>query len=246
MLSSKLKADIRTLWDRFWSGGIANPLTAIEQITYLLFLKRLEDLDNQRAREAQEANREHISSFDNPKADEQAPATDNGRKKVDRATYRWSYIKELPSEERLNHVRGEVFDWLKTIPGAQDRMRDAVFVIPSPNLLAGAIKTIDKLFVPARNQDTLGDIYEMLLSEIAEAGKNGQFRTPRHIIRMMCDLVDPRIGDRICDPACGTAGFLINAYQQLRWSWGASKTRIRHHLPLKQQIMPFTRRACTA
>jgi len=215
MLSTKLKTDIRTLWDHFWSGGIANPLTAIEQITYLVFLKRLEDLDNQRAKEAQEANRPHTSIFDNPKVVGEEPATDKGRKKIDRATYRWSYIKELPSDERLNQVRGEVFDWLKTIPGAQDRMRDAVFVIPSPNLLQRAIETIDKLFVPARNQDTLGDIYEMLLSEIAEAGKNGQFRTPRHIIRLMCDLVDPRIGDRICDPACGTAGFLVNAYQHI-------------------------------
>ena len=219
MLSSKLKADIRALWDRFWSGGIANPLTAIEQITYLVFLKQLEDLDNQRAREAQEAGRVHQSIFDNPPKDPNAPPTDKPTdkktKEVDRATFRWSYIKELPSEERLNHVRSDVFDWLKTIPGVQDRMRDAVFVIPSPNLLEGAIKTIDKLFVPARNQDTLGDVYEMLLSEIAEAGKNGQFRTPRHIIRLMCDLVDPRIGDRICDPACGTAGFLVNAYQHI-------------------------------
>jgi len=217
MLSTKLKADIRSLWDRFWSGGIANPLTAIEQITYLVFLKRLEDLDNQRAKEAQEAGRAHASIFDNPPKQkiEQTVSNAQPEESIDRATFRWSHIKQLPSEARLNHVRGKVFDWLKTIPGVQDRMRDAVFVIPSPNLLQGAIETIDKLFVPSRNQDTLGDIYEMLLSEIAEAGKNGQFRTPRHIIRLMCDLVDPRLGDRICDPACGTAGFLINAYQHI-------------------------------
>jgi type I restriction enzyme M protein len=199
MLSQKLKADIRKLWDRFWSGGIANPLTAIEQITYLVFLKRLEELDNQNAREAREANRPHTSIFDVP----------------DGTTYRWSHIKQLPSEERLKHVRGPVFEWLKTIEGAEERMRDAVFVIPSANLLQGAIEIIDNLFVPSRNQDTLGDIYEMLLSEIAEAGKNGQFRTPRHIIRAMCDLVDPRYGERICDPACGTGGFIINAYQHI-------------------------------
>lgn len=235
MLSAKLKKEIRTLWDRFWSGGIANPLTAIEQITYLVFLKQLEDSDNQRAREAQEAGRVHKSIFDNPPKDEKASpddkkekeiddsplkdentlSKDKKEKEIDRATFRWSYIRKLPSEERLNHVRSDVFDWLKTIPGAQDRMRDAVFVIPSPNLLQGAIETIDKLFVPSRNQDTLGDVYEMLLSEIAEAGKNGQFRTPRHIIRLMCDLVDPRLDDRICDPACGTAGFLVNAYQHI-------------------------------
>jgi len=129
--------------------------------------------------------------------------------------FRWSYIKQMPAEERLRHIQGPVFDWLRTLPGAAERMRDAVFVISSPNLLERAIQTIDDLFIPSRNQDTLGDIYEMLLAEIAEAGKNGQFRTPRHIIRAMCDLVDPRPGERICDPACGTGGFLVNAYQHI-------------------------------
>lgn len=199
MLSPNLKSDIRRLWDRFWSGGIANPLTAIEQITYLVFLKRLEDLDNQRMREAQQANRPAKSIYDI-----------NGGE-----TYRWSYIKQLTGQEQLSHVQGPVFNWLRSLPDAGNRMRDAVFVIGSPNLLAGAIEIIDGLFVPERNQDALGDIYEMLLAEIAEAGKNGQFRTPRHIIRAMCDLVDPRYGERICDPACGTAGFLVNAYQHI-------------------------------
>jgi len=201
MLSSKLRSDIRRLWDRFWSGGIANPLTAIEQITYLVFLKRLEDLDNQRAQAAREANRTYKSIYDVP----------------DGETYKWSYIKQLPAadNQQLNHVQGPVFEWMRNLEGAEERMRDAVFVIPSANLLRGAIEIIDQIFVPARNQDTLGDIYEMLLSEIAEAGKNGQFRTPRHIIRTICDLVDPRYADRICDPACGTGGFLINAYQHI-------------------------------
>lgn len=191
MLSPQLRADIRRLWDRFWSGGIANPLTAIEQITYLVFLKRLDALDQRRT--------DGGSIFDVP----------NGE------TFRWRYIKQLPGEERLAHVRGPVFSWLKTIEGAEDRMRDAVFVIPNANLLTAAIEIIDELFIPSRNQDTLGDIYEHLLQEIAESGKNGQFRTPRHIIRAMCDLVDPQFGERICDPACGTGGFLINSYQHI-------------------------------
>lgn len=231
MLSSKLKTDIRTLWNRFWSGGIANPLTAIEQITYLVFLKQLDDLDDQRARQAQEKGESYKSAIFAPPPDneseqsssmsgteaQQATSEEKKSKKeeIDYELFRWKNIKEMPAEVCLNHMRGKVFDWLKTIPGAQDRMRDAVFVIPSPNLLQNAIDVIDKLFVPSRNQDTLGDIYEMLLSEIAESGKNGQFRTPRHIIRLMCDLVDPRIGDKICDPACGTAGFLVNAYQHI-------------------------------
>jgi type I restriction enzyme M protein len=218
MLSPRLKSDIRRLWDRFWSGGIANPLTAIEQITYLVHLKRLEDLDNQRAIGARETERQYHSIYDiDLKAlkrffsDEQFEALNTRSGDA----FRWSNLKQLPSEERLRHVRGPVFDWMKSLEGADERMRDAVFVIPSANLLQGAIEIIDGLFVPSRNQDTLGDIYEMLLGEIAEAGKNGQFRTPRHIIRSMCDLVDPCFNERIADPSCGTAGFLVNAYQHI-------------------------------
>ena len=232
MLSPKLKADIKKLWDKFWSGGIANPLTAIEQITYLVFLKRLEDLDNQRREEARGISWAQRASSTlhrlNPSRAEAAAAeAAKARGEPEKPIYdsvfpadggdkfKWSYIKQLPSDERLNHVRGPVFDWLKKIEGAGERMQDAVFVIPSANLLQSATEIIDQIFVPSQNQDTLGDIYEFLLSEIAEAGKNGQFRTPRHIIRAMCDLVDPRIGERICDPACGTAGFLVNAYQHI-------------------------------
>jgi type I restriction enzyme M protein len=212
MLSPRLKSDIRRLWDRFWSGGIANPLTAIEQITYLVHLKRLEDLDNERTRDARETGREYQSIYDLDA--EQLKQFE--RYKIDNGNvFRWSHIYQLPSDERLDHVRGPVFDWMKSLAGAEERMRDAVFVVPSANLLQGAIEIIDNLFVPSRNQDTLGDIYEMVLAEIAEAGKNGQFRTPRHIIRAMCDLVDPRFGERIADPACGTAGFLVNAYQHI-------------------------------
>lgn len=199
MLSPKLASSIRELWNHFWAGGIANPLTAIEQITYLVFLKRMEDLDRQQAQESERSGRAFNSIYSGEMGE----------------TYRWSYIRRLPSEERLNHVRGAVFDWMKNQPDAGDRMRDAVFVIPSANLLHRAVEIIDGLFVTSRNEDTIGDIYEMLLSEIAEAGKNGQFRTPRHIIRAMCDLVDPQIGETIFDPACGTAGFLVNAYQHI-------------------------------
>lgn len=205
MLSPQLKREIRDLWNYFWSGGIANPLAAIEQITYLVFLKRLEDL--------------------NPSLiPEQC---------------RWSNFKHLSGEALFKRVRGEVFEWLRSLDTDDEpvqesevessgddsdeekrekrhgRMSDAVFLIPNATLLRRAIDTIDKLFIPSRNQDTLGDIYEHLLGEIAEAGKNGQFRTPRHIIRVMCDLVNPQWNDRICDPACGTAGFLINAYQHI-------------------------------
>jgi type I restriction enzyme M protein len=199
MLSIELKADIRRLWDSFWAGGIANPLTAIEQITYLVFLKRLEDLDNYHVNEAMKIGQYYPTIFDN--AD----------------FCRWSYIKQISGEVRLDHIQKKVFNWMKevAVEMGHEHMKDAIFVIPSPNLLDKAIEIIDDLFIPSQNQDTLGDIYEYLLSEIAEAGKNGQFRTPRHIIRAMIDLVDPQLGERIGDPACGTGGFLVNAYQHI-------------------------------
>jgi len=199
MLSKSLEREIRSLWDAFWSGGIANPLTAIEQITYLIFLKRLEIMDDEEAKRASDENKAHSSIFDGKFVDHQ------------KSSFRWSNILQMESEARLRHMQ-IVFDWLKTLPGAEERLRDAVFIIPSARLLQTAVTIIDKLFVPSQNYDTLGDIYEYLLSEIAESGKNGQFRTPRHIIRAMIDMVDPKLGDRICDPACGTGGFLVNSY----------------------------------
>lgn len=217
MLSPSLKADIQKLWDAFWAGGIANPLTAIEQITYLVFIKRLEDLDDKRRQEAERAGRAYKSVYDFPEIEDESEEDEaKRREKWLGDGYRWSHIKQLPSEERFTHVRGPVFDWLKQIEGDdRERMRDAVFLIPNANLLTKAVEILDKLFIPDRNQDTLGDVYEHLLKEIAVAGKNGQFRTPRHIIRAMCDLVNPQLGETVCDPACGTAGFLINAYQHI-------------------------------
>lgn len=209
MLSKTLERDIRSLWDAFWSGGIANPLTAIEQITYLIFLKRLEVMDDEQADDQTSIFRGY---WDEEKRENvENKSKDDDKKLIDKSTFRWSNILQMESQDRLRHMQ-IVFDWIKTLPGAQDRLRDAVFIIPSATLLQKAVSTIDDLFVPSRNYDTLGDIYEYLLSEIAESGKNGQFRTPRHIIRAMIDMVDPRFGERICDPACGTGGFLVNSY----------------------------------
>lgn len=206
MLSTQLKSDIQKLWDAFWAGGLSNPLTAIEQITYLVFLKRLEDLDN----EAVQQKRRQSSIFDRTYqlSDGQSHAGD---------LFRWSKVRLRTGDDLFTFVRGPVFEWMKQMDDSpeRDRMRDAVFLIPNARLLTQAMGIINDLFIQERNQDTLGDIYEYLLGEIAVAGKNGQFRTPRHIIRAMCDLVDPQYGERICDPACGTGGFLINAYQHI-------------------------------
>lgn len=202
MLAPELKAKINRLWDKFWAGGLANPLTAIEQISYLIFLKRLEDMDNVETKRA-EARKEKYSSVFRGHND-----------------CRWSHWKHFNAEDMIVHVRDKVFPFLKSISKGEDgefskQMQDAVFLIPKPSLLQEAVSMMDELNITARNQDTQGDIYEYLLSELNQAGKAGQFRTPRHVIRMMVELVNPQLGETICDPACGTAGFLINAYQHI-------------------------------
>ncbi|MBI2183952.1 MAG: SAM-dependent DNA methyltransferase [Thaumarchaeota archaeon] len=202
MLAPELKSQINKLWDRFWSGGIANPLTAIEQMSYLIFMKRLEDLDSIHTKRAAARKETHESIFDGYE------------------NCRWSQWKHLNAESMLKHVQEVVFPFIKNLTNGDDvlyaqYMKDAVFVIPKASLLQEAVAIIDEMNITERNQDTQGDIYEHLLAELKTAGKNGQFRTPRHIIRMMIELVDPDIGQTICDPASGTSGFLIAAYEHI-------------------------------
>ncbi len=202
MLAAELKSQINKLWDKFWSGGIANPLTAIEQISYLIFMRRLEDLDKIHEQRASVRKEKFKSIFDGNE------------------NCRWSYWRHMNADDMLKHVRDVVFSFIKNLHDGEDvlfsqYMKDAVFMIPKPSLLQEAVSIIDDLHISEQNQDTQGDIYEYLLSELKSAGKNGQFRTPRHIIRMMVALVDPQIGQTICDPACGTGGFLINAYEHI-------------------------------
>ncbi|HHP7835688.1 TPA: type I restriction-modification system subunit M [Serratia marcescens] len=225
----ELKSKIDLLWNKFWSGGISNPLTAIEQITYLLFMKRLDELDQKRQADAEWTNEEYTSRFEGtwiPPEERNWPVTE--QRPIDKRTLRWSEFKRMQAEEMLQHVQGKVFPFLKDLNGAESNfthhMKNAVFIIPKPALLVEAVKTIDDIFSVMEKdsqehgqafQDIQGDVYEMLLSEIATAGKNGQFRTPRHIIKMMAELVQPQLGHRIIDPACGTGGFLLGAYQYI-------------------------------
>jgi len=225
----ELKSKIDLLWNKFWSGGISNPLTAIEQITYLLFMKRLDELDQKRQADAEWTNEEYTSRFEGiwiPPEERNWPVTE--QRPIDKRTLRWSEFKRMQAEEMLQHVQGKVFPFLKDLNGAESHfthhMKNAVFIIPKPALLVEAVKTIDDIFAVMEKdsqehgqafQDIQGDVYEMLLSEIATAGKNGQFRTPRHIIKMMAELVQPQLGHRIIDPACGTGGFLLGAYQYI-------------------------------
>jgi type I restriction enzyme M protein len=227
--SPELKGKIEQLWNKFWSGGISNPLTAIEQITYLLFMKRLDDLDRDRQSNAEFAEESYVSKFAGtwiPLEYRTQPEPDKFA--IDKRTLRWSEFKHMQAEEMLQHVQSKVFPFLKDMNGTESNfthhMKNAVFIIPKPSLMVEAVKTIDEIFEVMEKdskekgqafQDIQGDVYEMLLSEIATAGKNGQFRTPRHIIKLMADLVRPQLGHRFADPACGTGGFLLGAYQYI-------------------------------
>ncbi|WP_296277998.1 HsdM family class I SAM-dependent methyltransferase [Pseudomonas sp. UBA7530] len=240
----ELKSKIDQLWNKFWSGGISNPLTAIEQITYLLFMKRLDEQDLKRQSDAKWTDEEYTSKFDGVWVPPEHRTKLTGRESamdlveilardrrqygIEKSTLRWSEFKRMQAEEMLQHVQGKVFPFLKDLNGAESNfthhMKNAVFIIPKPALLVEAVKTIDEIFeVMERDshengqafQDIQGDVYEFLLSEIATAGKNGQFRTPRHIIKLMADLVQPQLGHKIADPACGSGGFLLGAYQYI-------------------------------
>jgi type I restriction enzyme M protein len=239
----ELKSKIDQLWNKFWSGGISNPLTAIEQITYLLFMKRLDELDQKKQADADWTGEPYTSKFEGPwippeyraqaREDDTQKETDKRQAdakmyEIDKRSLRWSEFKHMQAEEMLQHVQAKVFPFLKDLNGTESsftrHMKNAVFIIPKPSLLVEAVKTIDEIFEVMEQdsqdkgqafQDIQGDVYEMLLSEIATAGKNGQFRTPRHIIKLMADLVRPQLGHRIADPACGSGGFLLGAYQYI-------------------------------
>lgn len=202
LTNSDLKSKVDSLWNRFWSGGISNPLTAIEQMSYLIFLKRLEDIDNANAAAAKRRKLDYKSVF-------------NQRNQK----CKWSYWSQLPGDEMLRHVRDVVFEFLRNLGSETSsftqHMEDAMFSIPKASLLQEAVKIIDDMHISEQNIDVQGDLYEYLLGQLSTAGKNGQFRTPRHIIRMMTKLVDPKPGERICDPAAGTAGFLVSAYEHI-------------------------------
>ena len=209
MLTGELRSQIDRIWDAFWSGGISNPLEVIEQITYLLFLRRLDDLhtleENKSARLKQPIEHRVFPAGKDPK---KRPYDD----------LRWSRFKNFAPADMFAVVSEHAFPFLRTLGGNGStyahHMKDARFTIPTAALLARVVDLLDH--VPMEDRDTKGDLYEYMLGKIATAGQNGQFRTPRHIIRLMVEMVAPGPKDIICDPACGTAGFLVAAGEYLR------------------------------
>jgi len=206
VITGELKSKIDRVWDAFWSGGISNPLEVIEQITYLLFLRRLDDLQTIAEKKARITG--------GPIVD---PKFLPGQEQL-----RWSRFKNLDADVMHKTVATQVFPFLQKY-GEQvggdsstysDHMKDARFTIPTPALLSKVVDMLDT--IPMDNRDTNGDLYEYMLGKIASAGQNGQFRTPRHIIQLMVDMTAPTPTDEICDPACGTAGFLVAASEYVR------------------------------
>ena len=208
MITGELKSKVDTIWDTMWSGGISNPLSVIEQLTYLLFIKRLDELHTLK---------EHKASRTGKPIEDPIFAASQDK-------LRWSRFKEIAPEQMFETVRDGVFPFMKTLGqrGEADgeggstythHMKDALFMMPTAHLLANVVDQLDS--IDMADSDTKGDLYEYMLGKIAIAGQNGQFRTPRHIIKLMVDMTAPLPKDVICDPACGTAGFLIAASEYL-------------------------------
>lgn len=224
MLTGELRNQIDRVWDAFWSGGIANPLEVIEQITYLLFLRRLDELQTLQELKAERLKKPiERQIFPERKDSKGRPYKD----------FRWSQFKNLEPREMYTVVSEHVFPFLRNLGGDQStyarHMKDARFTIPTAALLARVVDLLDH--VPMENRDTKGDLYEYMLGKIATAGQNGQFRTPRHLIRLMVEMVAPKPTDIVCDPACGTCGFLVAVGEYLRERHPESLTdpKLRQH-----------------
>ena len=198
MLTGELRSNIDKVWNAFWTGGLSNPLTVIEQITYLLFIRRLDELQTAKESLANATQTPVNIPIYTPEQDE----------------LRWSRFsgKDPESLFRLFTQPNGVFEFIRTMGGESAfgrYMKGATFMIPTPRLLTQVIDLLN--LVPMRDRDTKGDVYEYLLAKIATAGQNGQFRTPRHIIKMMVAMLAPQTDDIICDPSAGSAGFLVAA-----------------------------------
>jgi type I restriction enzyme M protein len=213
VIVGEIKSQIDAIWNDFWSGGLSNPLAVMEQITYLLFIKRLDELQLLEEKKAAGLGRAIEQSY--------FPEGKDGRGKGGGRDYedlRWSKFKLFDPKTMFEIISEHVFPFIREMGAADSslsqHMKDARFNIPTPGLLAKAVEKLSD--VQMDNRDTKGDVYEYMLGKIASAGQNGQFRTPRHIIKLMVELTAPTPKDTICDPAAGTCGFLVAAGEYLR------------------------------
>lgn len=216
MITGELKNKIDSLWEIFWTGGLTNPLDVIEQITYLMFIRDLDDSDNLRAKEAAMLGLPYESVF--------AEKVQIGDRTVEGNQLKWSVFHDFPAGKMYTVMQEWVFPFIKNLHGDKNSayskyMDDAIFKLPTPLMLSKVVDSLDEIYQMMngnQSADVRGDVYEHLLAKIASAGVNGQFRTPRHIIRMMVELMDPKPDEVICDPACGTSGFLVAASEYLK------------------------------
>lgn len=209
MITGEIKSKVDKIWDSFWTGGVSNPLEVMEQITYLLFIKRLDDLHTLEENKANATKK--------PTERRTFPEGKDPRKRS-YEDLRWSRFKHFEPKEMFDVMAEHVFPFLRTLGGDDStyahHMKDARFTIPTPALLARVVDMIDG--VPMEGRDTKGDLYEYMLGKIATAGQNGQFRTPRHEIQLMVELMKPVPTDVMCDPAGGTCGYPVAVGEYLR------------------------------
>lgn len=211
MITGELKNKVDSIWDTIWTGGISSPITVLEQITYLMFMKLLDD--NQLKQEAN-ANALGIKLKNRVFEEGICVISENPRVETDYKNLRWHEFHNFEPGAMFNNIQTYVFPFIKQIGSGKDTafsryMKDTVFLIPTAKVLAKVVDGIDAMDM--NNKDIMGDVYEYLLGKIAAAGENGQFRTPRHIINMMVQLMKPTLKDKILDPAMGSAGFLLEA-----------------------------------
>lgn len=216
MIIGELKTKIDGLWEIFWTGGLTNPLDVIEQMTYMMFIHDLDDTDNIHAKESAMLGLPYQSVF--------ASEVQLGDRIIDGRLLKWSVFHDFPAQKMYSVIQEMVFPFIKNLhtdrgSAYSKYMGDAIFKVPTPLMLSKIVDAMDVLYqqmLGLKDSDVRGDVYEYLLSKLANSGVNGQFRTPRHIIKMMVELMDPVSSDTICDPACGTSGFLVAAGEYLK------------------------------
>lgn len=235
MITGEIKNRIDTIWDTFWTGGITNSITILEQMTYLFFIKMLDD--NQKTSEANAAMMGIAASnltfktgnWHNPDTDRDVPYEH----------LRWSVFKNKEAEEMFHLMSRDVFPFIKSLnegkASAYSRfMQNATFLIQHARTLVKVVENIDALDM--NNRDTMGDVYEYVLGKMAASGNNGQFRTPRHIIRMMVELMQPTLNDTICDPAMGSAGFIVESAKYIREKYSREILQAKNHIHYKNEM----------